>query len=257
MAGLESFFSLDGTTVMVTGAGSGLGRAMAEAVASAGARVWCVDKDGDAAAATATSIGARGFYAQLDVGDAAQVDQVVHTICAQGEVDVLFNNAGVNGPAVPLHEVSPGEWDEAMAVNLRGMYLCDRAVLGHLVAGSRHGKIIHTASVWGSLGVVMRAMPAYAAAKGAVVNLTRELALEYGSRGITCNAIAPLGFITNIGGGASFRDPDIRRRLESKIPLGRLAQPEEIGGLAIFLASPSSNFMNGAIATIDGGFSAA
>lgn len=103
----------------------------------------------------------------------------------------------------------------------------------------------------------MRAMPAYAAAKGAVVNLTRELALEYGSRGITCNAIAPLGFVTNIGGGASFNDPDIRRRLESKIPLGRLAQPEEIGGLAIFLASPSSNFMNGAIATIDGGFSAA
>lgn len=255
-SGLEKQFGLAGKAVLVTGAGSGLGKAIASAVAQAGARVWCADLDGEAARETAGAIGPAARAAALDVRRADQVEEVVEAAFADQPLDVVFNNAGVNGPGVPLHEVAPEDWEDALSVNLGGVYRCTRAVVRRLVEAGAPGKIVNTASVWGSLGVAMRAMPAYAAAKGAVVNLTRELALEYAPAGITANAIAPIGFVTNIGGGATFRDPEVRRRLESKIPLGRLAQPSEIGGLAIFLASSASDFMTGSIVTIDGGFSA-
>lgn len=258
LASAAKWFDLSNRVVMVTGAGSGLGRAIAVAVASAGARVWCTDIDAQAALEVAQVIGAGARSATLDVRRSEEVEAMFDRIdCDSGGVDVLFNNAGINGPAEALHRIEVSDWDEALEVNLRGVMLCSRAMLARLCDRQRPGKIVLTASVWGSRGVGVRAMPAYAASKGAVTNLTRELALEYAGSGITVNALAPLGFVTNIGGGATFRNPVARKDLESRIPLGRLAQPAEIAGLAVFLASPAADFMTGSVVTIDGGFSAA
>lgn len=230
---------------------------MARALADAGASVVCSDLDGERAGQVADGLGGRSWGAELDVRDAGRVeDMTAETLRRLGRLDTVFCNAGVNGPAGLLHEVPPDEWTAAIDVNLGGVVNCCRAAARAMIMQGRPGKIINTASAWGLRAVALRPMPAYAASKGAVINLTRELAVEYADHGITVNAIAPLGFQTNIGGGRTFADPAQRQRLVEKIPLRRLAQPGEIGGLAVFLASSAADFITGSVITIDGGFSA-
>jgi NAD(P)-dependent dehydrogenase (short-subunit alcohol dehydrogenase family) len=254
---LDGWFGLQGQGAVVTGAGSGLGRAIARGLAAAGAGVLCADIDAATAEETAASIraaGGRAVSLRVDVAAEADARAMVDRAVAEfGQLDAIFNNAGINGPSTPLHEVSLEEWNQVLAVDLTSVFLGAREAARVMIPRGR-GKIVNTASVWGLVGATFKPQPVYTAAKGGVVNLTRELALEYAPHGIQVNAMAPLGFATNIAGGATFRIPELRERLRAQIPLGRIPEPEEIQGLALFLASRASDYVTGAIIPIDGGF---
>lgn len=251
-------FDLSGRSAIVTGAGSGLGRAFAHALAEYGASVVCADIDAETAETTAQAIdrdGGRALAVQCDVADEPAVARLIdHTVEQLGQLDVIFCNAGFSESA-PVWEYSTERWNALIAVNLTGVFLCAREA-ARVMLPRRRGKIIPTASMWGQVGGALKPVPAYAASKGGVVNLTRELAVELGPHGITVNAIAPGIFRTNIGGGRTFRDPELLQRARALAPLGRTGEPEDLKGTAVFLASSASDFMTGQVLTVDGGWTA-
>ena len=185
--GTSDLFNLGGKVALVTGAGSGLGRQFSEAMAEAGADVACADIDEESAKVTAAAVqglGRRGVAIGCDVTAEAQVEAMVtRTVAALGRLDILFNNAGIADPqALPLHEYPTANWRAVLNVDLDGVFFCAREALKVMV-GQQSGKIINIASIWGLAGSssLFPAL-AYNAAKGAVVNLTRELGLEYAHR---------------------------------------------------------------------------
>ena len=189
-------FRVDGKVALVTGAGSGLGREFCAAMAEAGADVACADIDEESAKATAAAVealGRRGLGISCDVTDEAQVAAMVARTAAElGRLDILFNNAGIADPqALLLHEYPTADWRAVLDVDLHGVFFCAREALKVMVA-QQSGKIINVASIWGLAGSssLFPAL-AYNAAKGAVVNLTRELGLEYAKQGIQVNALRP------------------------------------------------------------------
>ncbi len=242
---------------MVTGAGGGLGLALSEAMAEAGADVVCADIDQEAAGQAGVAVVARGRRAlvlRCDVTSQQDVKAMVEKTLAfgNGRLDIFFNNAGISHRPALLHEMEPAEWDRVLAVNLNGVYYCAREALGVMVKQGS-GKLINIASIWGMTGSArIKPLPAYTAAKGAVVNLTRELGLEYGPFGINVNGICPGFFATGMGNGA-FGDPDFVRTVSAVTALGRVGQPREMKGAAIFLASAASDYMCGHMLVMDGG----
>ncbi|MBN1319839.1 MAG: SDR family oxidoreductase [Thermoleophilia bacterium] len=254
---LEEVFSCRGKVALVTGAASGLGFMFAESMAEAGADVACVDIDMDGLSDTVRAVKALGRKAiaiHCDVADEGQVKcMVTETVEAFGTIDILFNNAGVGPRPCPVHELATEDWNRVIDIDLNGAFYCAREVLRVMVP-RRSGKIINIASVWGVTGSSSTwPSPAYNAAKGALVNLTREMGLCYAPYGINVNAICP-GFVkTNIGGKHGPDRTEFLEKTSTWIPMGRIGMPQELKGLAILLASDASSYMCGDIIMVDGG----
>jgi NAD(P)-dependent dehydrogenase (short-subunit alcohol dehydrogenase family) len=254
-------FDLNGKIALVTGASRGLGVAFAEAMAEAGANVVCAGRNPQGLGNTVDKVRQIGREALAVICDVTQEDQVVAmveaTVKTFGRLDIVFNNAGVsdntNDIPKPLHEYSTEWWNRVIAVDLQGVFYCARESLKVMVR-QRSGKIINVASIWGLKGSsAIIPAPAYCSAKGAVVNLTRELGVEYARFGINVNALCPGFYVTDLGG---YDDPDFMKAIRSHIPMGREAQPEELKAAAIFLASAASDYMCGQAIVTDGGVSA-
>ncbi len=251
----DYLFDLTGKVALVTGAGSGLGAEFAEVIAEAGADVVCADIDLASAEATSGNvrrIGRTGLAVRCDV---SRHDEVVAMVDAAverfGRLDVLFNNAGIADPSpAPVHEFDLDDWHRVLDVDLNGVFYCSREVLRVMVRQGS-GKIINIASMWGLAGASsVFPVPAYNAAKGAVVNLTRELGLEYATHGIQVNALCPGFYRTKLG---DYDDPDFLAAITAFTPMGRVAEAREIRGPALFLASPASDYMTGQTLVVDGG----
>ena len=250
-------FDLSGKVAVITGAGNGLGYQIAEAMAEAGADVVCADIDienNEVAAQRVQSLGRKTLSVRCDVtreADVASLFQLVDKTF--GRVDIAFANAGVADKVPqPLHDYPTDSWNAVLAVNLQGVFYTDRAAL-KIMARQRSGKLINVASMWGLAGASSVApIPAYNAAKGAVVNLTRELALEYATQNIQVNAICPGFFRTRLADG-KYDDPDFVAAVTAFTPMARVADASEIKGTALYLASNASSFTTGLMLVTDGG----
>ena len=250
---------VDGKACVVTGAGSGIGKAIAERLAEEGGKVLCVDLNGETAIATAEGIQHAGGIAEAftaDVSNPKQVDAfVVRCVELYGQIDVLVNNAGVNIPGV-LHEVPDEVIDKTLNVNVKGSIYGCRAAIPHMLR-SGSGSIVNISSVNGLVSEPFLAV--YSASKGAIVMLTKGVALDYAKQGIRCNAICPGWVDTPINyahaemlGGLQ----KVYSTIDSFQPIGRPGEPREIAHLALFLASDEASFITGSIIAADGGMTA-
>jgi len=250
-------FRLDGKVAIVTGAGQGIGRSLAQGLAAYGADVALTElpnrlAEAQAAASEiAASTGRRAEASILDVRETGTIpaffDQTAERF---GRLDVLVNNAGVQ-IAKPALEVTEKDWDAVLDVDLRGVFFCAQAAGRQMIARKIPGAIINMASQNGLIGYYNRA--AYCSAKAGVVNLTRVLALEWAPHGIRVNAVAPT-FIRTPMGEQTLRDEAFRKDILSRIPLGRVGEPEDVIGAVVFLASPAAGLITGHTLAVDGGW---
>lgn len=261
---LTGMFDLSGQVGFVTGAASGLGLAYSEVLAAYGARVAMTDIDAGGLEAAASRLRAGGAAidtAVVDVADTPRLRQAIDDTAARhGRLDIVFANAGISAgpgfafPGGEIENVKPEMWERVLQVNLTSVFLTIQFAAAHMKA-RKSGRIIVTSSVGG-----MRAEPlvgyAYVATKAAVANLVRQAAMELAPHNVLVNAIAPGSFLTNIAGGRLHREPAVAAKFAAMVPLGRLAQPDEIKGLALLLASPAGSFITGAVIPIDGGTTA-
>jgi 2-deoxy-D-gluconate 3-dehydrogenase len=247
---------LEGRVAVVTGASRGLGRAIACALGAAGAAVVGAGRAAselDETAHLVEEAGGRAFAVVTDVTSYPAVEALMaRAIDELGRLDIVVNNAGV-AKVAPLVEMSPEDWHALLAVNLTGTFYGCRAAGPHLIA-QRSGKVINVASVLGGVG--LPGYTVYGATKGGVIALTRTLGVEWARHNIQVNAIAPGWFATDMTHDA-FADPRINERLTRDIPARRIGRAEEIGPLAVYLASSGSDFMTGQTVFLDGGHSAA
>ena len=250
---------LSGRVAVVTGAAGGIGAATARAMAAEGARVVVADvQSGEATVEALRSTGAEAMFISCDVSDADQVAAMVAATAEHfGALDVLVNNAGIGGGTGLLHELEVAVWNRALAVNLTGPFLCTRAAMPHLLASGR-GRIVNIASTYGLIGAPLA--PAYCASKGGLVNLTRQLAVDYSGQGIRVNAICPGYIDTDMGGHRAGLEAEAaaaanaqREAAAARQPIGRQAHADEVARVAVFLACDDSSFMTGSIVTVDGG----
>jgi NAD(P)-dependent dehydrogenase (short-subunit alcohol dehydrogenase family) len=239
---------------IITGAGSGIGRACAIALAREGSKVALVGRRKDRLEEVAREIGDSALVVAADVSKQEGIERVMEqTVARFGRLNVLVNNAGV------LHigtaeQITEEQWDETFNVNVRGLWLLSRAALPHMrKAGG--GSIINMASVLGINGA--RSRISYASSKGAVVLLTKCMAIDHGPENIRVNAICPSFVETDLTAAVLAKVPDpgaVRQERVKVHPIGRLGQPEDMGGLAVYLASDESSWVTGAVFPVDGGY---
>ena len=258
---LDQLFGLHGKVALVTGASSGLGVEFAQGLAMAGADVAVVARRLERLQAVARQLetfGVRAHAVQADLRDAAQVDAALQQVQeALGPIDVLVNNAGI-APVGRAERHTLDRWQQALDINLTAVFLCCQKVGQQMIARGQGGRIINISSVLGEGANAVHKTVGYAATKGAVTNMTRQLAVEWAPYGITVNALAPSWFPTEM-----ITDPRLgrvhdeqRARMELFTPIGRLGRAGELLGAIIFLASPAASYVTGAILHVDGGWRA-
>ena len=250
-------FKLDNKVALVTGAAQGLGQGMALGLAEAGADVVLLDRNpADETAERNRMLGRRAEELQDDLNklDPLRAESIVaQCVNSLGRLDILFNNAGIIRRS-PALEFSVEDWETVLSINLSAAFYLSQAAARHWVALSQPGKIVNTASMLSFQGGLF--VPSYTATKSAIAGVTRALANEWARHNINVNALAPGYFETDVTAGIR-SDPTRTQNILSRIPAGRWGLPDDLKGIAVFLASAASDYMNGAVIPIDGGWLAA
>lgn len=254
--GLNSYFDLSGKTALVTGGSKGLGKSFALALAEAGADIAVVSRTlGDLAKVKddIESLDRQAFAIEVDITKEEQVAAMVQeTVEKFGKIDILVNNAATGRINKPPESTTMDDWSFVIDTNVTGPFLCARAAGQQMIKQGR-GKIINLASICGRIIPRYVHGGSYDVSKHAVVAFTRALAVAWARYNITVNAIAPGFFRTEPNEGFFESNPGVYEKLVEMTPLGRIAEPRELGGLVIFLASDSSNYMTGSVIIMDGG----
>lgn len=243
-------YGYEGRVALVTGGGSGVGRATVELLLERGARVAAIDRDPDALASLPDAV----FTRAADILDTGAVTDLVNDLAAHwGAVDLLVNNAGAEHTANAL-DTARNDWDRVIGVNLTGTLQMSQAVLTAMIAQGR-GAIVNVSSISGLLGWPLSA--AYCAAKGGVIQLTRQMAVDFGPQGVRVNAVAPGTTLTPmIERLFAEMEPEARDEIAERHPIGRFARPHEIARAILFLGSDAASFITGTILPVDGGYTA-
>jgi NAD(P)-dependent dehydrogenase (short-subunit alcohol dehydrogenase family) len=251
----NTLLRLDGEVALITGGARGIGAACSSLLAAAGASVIVADRDGGAAESEARRIAGAGFKAQaiaLDVTDEASLARAFDGVKAtHGRLDVLVNNAGI-AIRKPTAELGRADWDKVVAVNLTGVFLCAQAA-ARIMLPQGSGRIVNTASIMGLSGGGLYPNISYQATKGAVVNLTRALAVEWAGQGLRVNAVAPTWVKTELT-KPLFETPELFARMQAVTPLGKFPTPDDVAAAVLFLASRASACVTGHVLAVDGGF---
>jgi NAD(P)-dependent dehydrogenase (short-subunit alcohol dehydrogenase family) len=239
---------------VITGAADGIGHAIARAFAAEGAHVFMGDIDdtkGEAAAAAIRATGGKATYCHCDVARDADIAALISVAAAEGHLDVLVNNAAIAIGGFPVHEMTDDQWNRLITVNLTSVFRGCKHALPHMIAQGR-GSIINMASAQGHIG--LDGWTAYAGAKGAVMAMTRQMAVEFGPAGVRVNSISPGTIATpmNVGVVAQLGD-QVARAWVKMHPLGRIGEPQEVAEAAVYLASDAAGFTTGIDLRVDGG----
>lgn len=249
--------SMDGKVALVTGGSTGIGRAVALAFGAAGAKVVICARHAAAGEEVVRAIGDSGgeaIFVQADVTRASEVAALIEqTVATYGRLDYACNNAGVGGSFASTADFDEDEWDQIIATNLKGVWLCMKYEIPQMLKQGG-GAIVNIASAGGLVGVP--GLPAYTASKHGVVGLTKVTALEYAQAGIRVNSVCPGTIRTPMVDAAAKSDPNVEAMMLSLHPIGRLGMPDEISGAVLFLCSDAASFITGHAMLIDGGATA-
>jgi NAD(P)-dependent dehydrogenase (short-subunit alcohol dehydrogenase family) len=251
-------FRLDGKRLFITGGSRGLGREMALAIASVGADVVLVGRDQaslESTAADIESLGRKAHPLVADMSDPAGCQDICQQVVAElGPIDILINNVGGRRENIPTEEMSLEKWRELMDLNLTSAFVCMRVVGAAMIDRGGGGRIINISSINSMVAGRNIAGRHYETAKGAMIQLTRSVAADWAQHDITVNAICPGGFMTEPNQRWAREHPEVIEGFRSHIPAGDFGQPEDLGPLAVYLASDASRYMTGASLVIDGGY---
>jgi gluconate 5-dehydrogenase len=250
-------FRLDGKRALITGGSRGLGRAMAQALGEAGADLVLVGRDADTlrqARAELSLLGQRVDALVGDVGVPAEVERLcAEALSRHGPIHILVNNVGGRRENIATEEMSLADWHRLMDLNLTSAFLCTK-LIGAPMLKRRSGRIINIGSICGQIATRNIHGRHYETAKAALASFTRAVAADWASQGVTVNAIAPGSFLTDANRRWFRERPEFQQEIERLIPMGRMGEPQEIGPLAVYLASEASSYMTGALLVIDGGY---
>lgn len=251
-------FSLKGKALFITGGSRGLGREMALAIAEAGADVILAGRNEESLEETAADIRELGQAASTivaDIGDSSQCEDACKKALADhGDVDILINNVGGRLIPDPTEQLKIEDWKRILDLNLTSTFICTKIIGGAMIDRGQGGRIINIASISGMIANRGIGGRSYETSKAAVIQFTRATAADWAPHGITVNAICPGGFMTEPNQRWSRENPEVIREFEAQIPMGAFGQPEDLGPLAVYLASDASRYMTGAALVIDGGY---
>lgn len=254
---MTNLFDLTGKVALVTGASSGLGVQMAKALAGNGADVAIVARREDRLLKVKEDLEALGVRCYVHVCDVSKVEEINQTVAAVeahfGKIDILVNNAGL-GLTEPAESQSDATWNTMLAVNLSAPYFFARAVSKGMIARG-YGKIINIGSIHSTVAMLGSPVSAYATTKGGIEMLTKDLAVEWATKGITVNAIGPAYFPSEMT-GAIFENDSLRAMIESRCPMGRGGREGELDGAVLYFASDASTYTTGQLLSVDGGWTA-